>query len=115
MRIPTKSKRSLRNRALAACLAAALVAPATAAAMPQQSSGPEQASAPAFPLPPVHRDVPGTDPATAAAPSAIRVVRTVNVTNSSNTLPIVLAAAALAIALTGAAYVTLRVRPALRS
>jgi hypothetical protein len=114
MRTPTKSKSSLRNRALAACLAAALVAPAAASAMPQQSSGPAQASAPAFPLPPVHRDVPGTDPA-AAAPSAIRVVRTVNVTNSSNTLPIVLAAAALAIALTGAAYVTLRVRPALRS
>jgi hypothetical protein len=115
MRTATKSKRSLRNRALAACMVAALAVPATAAAMPQQSPAATPVTTSPFPLPPVHRDVPGTDPATAIAPSAVHVIRTVTVNSADNTLPTVLAAIALAIALTGAAYVTLRLRPLARS
>lgn len=117
MRNAMNSKRSPRSRVIAACLVVALAAPAAATAMPQQSAPAAAVAASPFPLAPVHRDIPGTAPTapTASAPSAVRVVRSVTVTNANTTLPIVLAAIALAIALTGAAYVTLRLRPVARS
>jgi len=43
------------------------------------------------------------------------VIHTITTSSGNTTLPTVLAAVALAIALTGAAYVTLRLRPMPRS
>ena len=50
-----------------------------------------------------------------STPPAVHVIRTINTSSGDTTLPTVLAAVALAIALTGAAYVTLRLRPVPRS
>jgi hypothetical protein len=109
MKNARKWKSSLRMRALTACLIALLALPAAAAAMPQHAPALAPTGAARFPLAPVHRDVPGSAPV--AAPSSIRVVRNVTVSGGDTTLPTVLAAVALGIALTGAAYVTLRLRP----
>jgi hypothetical protein len=102
-----KSKRkSLRIRALSVCLVAMLALPAAAVAMPRdptvalrQENG--------FPLTPI-RHTPSTPP-------TVHVIHTITTSSGNTTLPTVLAAVALAIALTGAAYVTLRLRPMPRS
>jgi len=102
-----KNKRkSLRIRALSICLVAMLALPAAAVAMPRdptvalrQENG--------FPLTPI-RHAPTTPP-------TVHVIHTITTSSGNTTLPTVLAAVALAIALTGAAYVTLRLRPMPRS
>ena len=106
-------KRKGSIRVLIACLAATLAIPAAAAAMPQHDSGtPPLVNAQGFPLAPVHRSVPGSVPTLTAPPSAVRVVRTINVSHGDTTLSLILAALALGVALSGTAYVTVRLRPA---
>ena len=90
--------------AMLTCLMLAL--PAAAVAMPRdptvalrQENG--------FPLTPI-RHAPTTPP-------TVHVIHTITTSSGNTTLPTVLAAVALAIALTGAAYVTLRLRPMPRS
>ena len=106
MKTAKNKRKSLRIRALSVCLVAMLALPAAAVAMPRdptvalrQENG--------FPLTPI-RHAPSTPP-------AVHVIRTISTSSGDTTLPTVLAAVALAIALTGAAYVTLRLRPMPRS
>lgn len=102
MRTATKNLRSLRIWALSACIVAVLALPAAASAMPhdpiitlRQENG--------FPLATVHHAPPGQ--------AAVHVIRTVSSGGGDTTLPTVLAAAALGIALAGLGYVTVRLRP----
>ena len=98
-------KRSIRTHALAACLAAALALPAGAAAMPRGDG----------PIAVRHENAPVatvSHPAPAPAAGVVREIRTVT-GGTDQTLPTTLASIALAIALCGAGYVALRVRPTL--
>ena len=106
MKTAKNKRKSLRIRALSICLVAMLALPAAAVAMPRdptvalrQENG--------FPLTPI-RHAPTTPP-------TVHVIHTITTSSGNTTLPTVLAAVALAIALTGAAYVTLRLRPMPRS
>ena len=106
MKTAKNKRKSLRIRALSICLVAMLALPAAAVAMPRdptvalrQENG--------FPLTPI-RHAPTTPP-------TVHVIHTITTSSGNTTLPTVLAAVALAIALTGAAYVTLRLRPVPRS
>jgi hypothetical protein len=99
---------SRRAYALTACMIALLALPAGAAAMPAPGDGPiavRYESGPKLTSNPTAQ--------TAPAPSIVREVRTVT-SGGGRTLPIVLAAVALGVALTGTAYVTFRVRPMVR-
>ena len=102
MRTHAKRKRSMRARALAAFVLALLAVPAASSAMLPP------------PDPPSHH---GSAVATldGSAPQPVRDVRTVVTGRGDQTVAIVLGAAALAVALGGAGYVALRVRPMLRS
>jgi hypothetical protein len=89
--------RSPRTLILIACFVAALALPAAASATWQQGETPTPIRAENGPA------VPAVTPA---------AVHTVSVDNggSSNTLPIVFASVALAVALSGAAYMSVRLR-----
>lgn len=103
MRTDRKRKRSIRKRVLTACLVAMLALPAAAGAMPQRDPRVALRQENGFPLASIDARTP--------AASQVRVVRTVRVDGNGNTLPTVLAAVALAVAFTGAAYIIFRVRP----
>ena len=96
-----RTKRTIRHCVLGACLAALLALPAAAGAMPQRDPSIALRQENGFPLAPVHH----------APPAATPVVRTIKVGGGDTTVPIVLAALALGIAFTGAAYITFRLRP----
>jgi hypothetical protein len=105
--VRTDRKRKIRRSALATCLVALLALPAAAGAMPQPDPRIALRQENGFPLASIDARTP--------AASQVHVVRTVRVDGSSNTLPTVLAAVALAVAFTGAAYIIFRVRPLPRS
>jgi hypothetical protein len=95
-----KTSRPARVWATAACMCSLLVFPAVAGA---------RTDAPLL----MH---PKTQPAAAAVdPPTVREVRTVVMEDGANSLTLVIAIAALAIALSGTAYLALRVRPMLRT
>ena len=81
------------------CLAAALALPAAASATYQQGDRPT----------PVRTENGPRPPAAAVVPTEVRTI-TVDGGSSSNTLPIVFASIALGVALSGAAYLTVRLR-----
>ncbi|MGZ4202111.1 MAG: hypothetical protein ACXVRH_08645 [Thermoleophilaceae bacterium] len=80
------------------CLAAALALPAAASATYQQGDTPTPVRTENGPRPPA-----------AVVPTEVRTI-TVDGGSSSNTLPIVFASIALGVALSGAAYLTVRLR-----
>jgi hypothetical protein len=90
---------------LAACFVALLLVPAVASAHMEWADEPTgyYADMPAIALP--------QDNARPAVSSAVHEMRTVKVGGGDNTLALVLSAAALGIALGGAAYIVLRLSP----
>ena len=90
-------KPSPRSMILIASLVAALALPAVASATYQQGDSPTAI-----------RAENGPPRIAAVAPAEVRAVSVDN--GSSNTLPMVFASVALAVALSGAAYLTLRLR-----
>ena len=90
---------------LIALVVAMLALPAVASATWPAGDSPD--------LPVRHENGPASQ-VSPPAPTASRVTN-VTVSRGNNTLPIVLAAAALGVALTGATYVTLRLRSVTRS
>jgi hypothetical protein len=91
------------KRALLACLLALMIVPAVAGATFPVGDSPHTISTENGPRPaaPV--------PASASAP------RIITTHEGSQTLPVVLAALALSVAIAGTGYVTMRIRPLLRS
>jgi hypothetical protein len=97
------------KRLLLGCLLALLIVPAAASATYPMGDGPgpvshENGARPAAP-----------GPVASSTPTIVREVRNVTTHDGSQTFTIVLAALALSVAITGAGYVALRVRPMLRS
>jgi hypothetical protein len=93
---------SMRARLGLACLVAMLALPVAASAMPPRDPAVALRNENGFPLAGVHHAVPAsTEP----------VARTITISRGSSALPVVLASLALGIALTGTAYVTVRLRP----
>jgi hypothetical protein len=90
-----------RARTVLACLAVTLAVPASAGAMLLPADPPGYVG-----------QTPDLIAQSLPQPTEIR---TVTVHDGTHTLPLVLAAAALAVALGGSAYVAFRVRPQLRS
>jgi hypothetical protein len=109
MRTHRRVKNSRRAYALTACVIALLALPAAAVAMPAPGGGPIAVRYENAPAASVTRTI-----RTDLPPSIVREVRTVSTGGGDRTLPIVLAAVALGVALTGTAYVTFRVRPMVR-
>ena len=109
MRTHRRLKNSRRACALTACVIALFALPAGAVAMPAPGDGP-------IAVRPENGAVLNAvrTSKTAPQPSVVREVRTITTTGGGRTLPIVLAAVALGVALTGTAYVTFRVRPMVR-
>jgi hypothetical protein len=104
MRTCRRLKNSRRAYALTACMIALLALPAGAVAMPAPGDGPIAVR---------YENGANRTSQTAPPTSIVREVRTVT-TGGGRTLPIVLAAVALGVALTGTAYVTFRMRPMVR-
>ena len=95
-------KRSIRARIWLACVVAVLVLPVAASAMPQRDPAIALRNENGFPLASVQHTVPAsTEP----------VARTITISRGGSALPLVLASLALGIALTGTAYVAVRLRP----
>jgi len=94
------------KRILIICMLALTIVPSVASAAYQVGDSPHAISTangprPAAPLP-------------AAAP-VVREVHTITTHTGNQTVPVVLAALALSVAVAGTGYVTLRIRPLLRS
>jgi hypothetical protein len=91
------------RRALLACLLALMIVPAAAGAAYQVGDSPHAISVANGPRPP------------APLPPAASTPRVITTHEGSPTVAVVLAALALSVAIAGTGYVTLRIRPLLRS
>src|SRR5947208_6295724 len=104
LRSPLKEVTVNMNRLLLGCLLALLLVPAAASATYPAGDGPGGIS----------REN-GARPAATAATAPPTIVRNITTHDGSQTVPLVLAALALSVAIAGSGYVALRVRPSLRS
>ena len=91
------------KRAVLACLLALMIVPAAAGAAFPVGDSPHAISTANGPRPP------------APVPPAATAPRVVATHEGSQTVPVVLAALALSVAIAGTGYVTMRIRPLLRS
>lgn len=99
--------RTHTKRIFLAFMLALLLVPAAAGATYQRGDSPAAISAANGPRPAV---IPAD-----TTPAIVHEIRTVTTHEKSDTLPVVLAALALSVALTATGYVALRVRPMPRS
>ncbi|HEY2604305.1 MAG TPA: hypothetical protein VGI67_22290 [Thermoleophilaceae bacterium] len=123
MRIDRTYRGASRAAALTACVAALIVLPSLATAMPpggispaagQQAAGTTPTRLPWGLRTNTQHPTPEIAVPT-SAPSAVRVVRNIDTQNGSNSLAIILAALALGTALGGIGYMAFRLRTVPRS